>query len=501
MEKKDSYLIRHPWLLILYLLGVTFTTFLLPTAVKPAGVVLLFTMQFVVLAVFRQLDWSVLRIFRRLRFLFVFLIGVNALLPGAGGENFWIVPGVGLKINISGALGGILMSSQIALVVLTTHVVRTIGDETSFINGLRSLRVAPLLAYSLDTTMAMLAGSLRGGGGGGGGMGTGGGHGGGRHRQGFWRRWFRRSGGGRGDGSGGGRGDGSGRGASEASAAGSGGVLALFRALKDRDLTPFIERINTGLADAARHAHRLGLSEKRAHDVGVIGGIAAAMMAFKLVKILPGMPVMQGAKTIFFIPLYILAADRSHTRWGGTIAGGIMGFIAFLNGDSRYGIFEVLKHLVPGLVIDLVWPFVRRVLPLAARLRLRVAGWTLLDGQIMVFVLVGWLAAAARTSTQFAMILALASDNATLLVFPALKLIPNAIAGTLSALVSYPMIKHLGADAIAEREARTAASETADTQHPAPSGGSASGGEPTSEITQPTVDQSMDSNQSFSKST
>ncbi len=504
MEKKDSYVIRHPWLLILYLLGVTFTTFLLPQAIKPAGVAVLFAIQLVVLAAYGQLDWTVLRIFKRLRFLFVFLVGVNALLPGAGGESFWMVPGVGLKINITGALSGILMSSQIALVVLTTHVVRTVGDETSFINGLRSLRVAPLLAYSLDTTMAMLAGSLRGGGGGGGGMGTGGG--GGRHRQGFWRRWFGREGGdGCGDGSGRGRGDGSGGHDADASsvvpAAGSGGMLALFRALKDRDLTPFIERIDAGLADAASHAHRLGLSEKRAHDVGVIGGIAAAMMAFKLVKILPGMPVMQGAKTIFFIPLYILAADRTHTRWGGTIAGGIMGFIAFLNGDSRYGIFEVLKHLVPGLVIDLIWPLVRRVLPLAAKLRLRVGGWTLLDGQIMVFVLVGWIAAAARTSTQFAMILALASDNATLLVFPALKLIPNAIAGTLSALVSYPMLKHLGSDAVAQRGARGAASDTADTQQPAPSGGPAPGGEQTPEVTEPTEDQKMDSNQSLSRST
>jgi hypothetical protein len=170
--------------------------------------------------------------------------------------------------------------------------------------------------------------------------------------------------------------------------------------------------------------------------VGVIGGISAMMMAFKLVKVMPGVPLMQGAKTIFFIPMYILAADRTHTRWGGTIAGGIMGFIAFLNGDSRYGIFEILKHLVPGLVIDLIWPVVRRF-PL----------------HLWVLVLVGWLAAIARTSTQFAMMFCLGADNLTLYLFPSLKLVPNLVAGTLSALVSYPLLKQLGSRALAERGA------------------------------------------------
>ena len=39
------------------------------------------------------------------------------------------------------------------------------------------------------------------------------------------------------------------------------GVLALFRALKRRDLSPFVDKINQGLQDAAQHAERLGLSD------------------------------------------------------------------------------------------------------------------------------------------------------------------------------------------------------------------------------------------------
>ena len=123
-----------------------------------------------------------------------------------------------------------------------------------------------------------------------------------------------------------------------------------------------------------------------------------------------------------------------------------MGFLAFLNGDSRYGLFEILKHLVPGLTMDIIWPVVRR-LPL----------------RIWILVIVGWIAAAARTSTQFAMIFALSSDNATLLVFPALKLITNAIAGTLSAFVTYPVLKHLGSWAIADKERSEAVKDAPDT--------------------------------------
>jgi len=82
---------------------------------------------------------------------------------------------------------------------------------------------------------------------------------------------------------------------------------------------------------------------------------------------------------------------------------------------------------VPGLVVDLIWPIVRRF-PL----------------RLWILVVVGLIAAVARTSTQFAMIFSLGADNATLLVFPAFKLIPNLIAGFLSALVSYPILKHMG---------------------------------------------------------
>ncbi len=441
MPAEASFVNRHPWSLVVYLLTITVAAFLTPDAWKPLLVPALILMQLAVLAWNQKLDRSMGRILDRLKFLFLFLIAANSLLPGGATDHYWAVGGTWLSINLTGMQTGVVMSAQILLVVLTTHVVRSIGDERAFINGLRRLRVAPLLAYSLDTTLALLDGSLRKSGGGGGmgrGDGSGGGGGGGGHGgqrgQGSWLNLFRRA---------------KPVETADADAAKnavdpSTGVLALFRALKKRDLTPFIDKINRGLDDAAMHAERLGLSDRRAHDVGVIGGIGAVMMAFKLVKVLPGIPVMQGAKAIFFIPLYMLAADRTHSRWGGTMAGGIMGFIAFLNGDSRYGVFEVLKHVVPGLVIDLVWPLVRMF-------RLR----------FTVLLFVGLLAAVARTATQFAMVFCLGADNVTLFLLPAERLIPNLIAGFLSVFVSYPILKSLGQQAVDERAEQTLAASAA----------------------------------------
>lgn len=417
MPADTSFLNRHPWLLVVYLLTITVAAFFTPTVWKPHAVASLIALQFVILGAMRRFDRSLLRIFDRLKFLFLFLIAVNALLPGEADHEYWQATDW-LAVDLTGMRQGALMCAQILLVVVTTHVVRTVGDERSFINGLRSLRVAPLLAYSLDTTLALLDGSLKKSGGGGMGRGDGSGGGGGHHGGSIrWFSWFRRP-------------RESDATTDAARTQQPNGVIALFRALRKRDLSPFVERIDQVLQDASAHAERLGLSERRAHDVGVIGGIGAAMMAFKLVKILPGIPALAGMKTVFFIPLYMLAADRTNSRWGATMAGGIMGFIGFLNGDSRYGIFEVLKHVAPGLVVDLVWP-------LARRFQLRFS----------VLLVVGLLAAAARSSTQFAMVLLLGADKSELYLLPLPKLISNIIAGFLSIFVSYAVLRKLGSSA------------------------------------------------------
>ena len=149
------------------------------------------------------------------------------------------------------------------------------------------------------------------------------------------------------------------------------------------------------------------------------------MMSLKLIKIMPGLPVMAGMKSIFFIPLYIIAAEATRSRWGATVAGTIMGLIGFLNGDGRYGIFEVFKHTVPGVLIDVCWPLLSRF-----------------PRKLWVFVVMGVIAAIGRTSSELVMTLALGA-RAEIWLFPLWKMIPNLVAGVLSSYVTLGLLKSL----------------------------------------------------------
>jgi hypothetical protein len=202
----------------------------------------------------------------------------------------------------------------------------------------------------------------------------------------------------------------------------SGSPVGALRRILRGDVGFFVESIERGLARAREQVGRgagAGLDERLVHDVSVISGIALTMMSLKLLKVLPGLPFLPGWKTLFFYPLYILASHLTYSRWGGTTAGCIMGVLGYLQGDGRYGVFEILKHAVPGLVIDLVWPVLRR-LPRSA----------------ILYALLGLIAAIARTTTEFAMML-LIQARLEAYLFVVLTLLSNLAAGTLSGLVTY----------------------------------------------------------------
>jgi len=122
-------------------------------------------------------------------------------------------------------------------------------------------------------------------------------------------------------------------------------------------------------------------------------------------------------------PLYVLAARLTQSRWGATAAGSIMGVIGFLQGDGRFGVLEILKHVAPGFIIDIGEPLVRRWPP-----------WAL------GYCVLGFFAAIARTATEFVVVLLLGA-RAEIYLFPAVKLLPNVIAGVLSGFVSVVVLR------------------------------------------------------------
>lgn len=383
---------RTAVLKVSYLLAVTVVAFAVPalSLTEPARwfvIPCLAGIQAIILLACRVGLRDVTRMALRLKWLFVFLIGMYALLPPENPSandvmTEWPVPWVGwpLTINVSGLEKAALMCLQIVTVLLASAVVRLTGSGRDLVDGLHAFRLPSLFVHALDRTLALVEGTHR--------TGRGGGRGGGRTSR--------------------------------------SGVFAVLRQILRGDIGAFADVVRQNIALAESQAAsdvdpRVG--GQFAHDVAVIAGIALCMASLKMFKILPGLPFASGHKTLLLFPLYVLAARLTQSRWGATAAGSIMGVIGFLQGDGRFGVLEIFKHVAPGLVIDIGEPLVRRWPP-----------WAL------GYCVLGLFAAIARTATEFVVVLLLGA-RAEIYLFPAVKLVPNLIAGVLSGFVSVVVLR------------------------------------------------------------
>ncbi len=410
---------------VLYLLAVTAAAFAIPSieATRPArwlvvpGLLLTQAAILVRCGVDRR---EIIRLPWRLKWLFVVLLVCYAFLPsddrrGAGEWQAITIPFVGgtVWINLGGLTVGALMCLQITAVLLASAVVRLTGPGTDLVIGLRALRMPKLFVYALDLVLARLGGM---------GQGTGGGRG--RRR------------------------------AGEASGSRP-GFFAVLRQVVYGNVSAFTVSIRAALDEAEaqveRDAHDAGetVDPRLAQDVAVIAGVGLVMVTLKMLKFLPGLPVASGHKTILLFPLYMVAARLTNTGWGGTAAGAVMGVIGFLQGDGRFGVLEILKHITAGLIIDLLMPLVRR-----------------LPDRAWVYCGVGFLAGLARCATDFAVVLLLGA-RAEVYLFPAVKLIPTLIAGTLSGFVTLAVLRAFPddrrSDTADEQPEPSAVASTADT--------------------------------------
>lgn len=156
------------------------------------------------------------------------------------------------------------------------------------------------------------------------------------------------------------------------------------------------------------------------------------MLGIKALKILPNIPFAPGHKLVLLTPLYITATLRTRTRAGATLTGLVMGSVAFLLGDGRYGIFEILKHVAPGVLCDLIVPLLIRAYGS------RTPG-------ALAWSAVGGLMGVGRFATIFAVTLSVQPPAvAWALLVPGL--IIHTTFGTLSGLVSSPLIRALAID-------------------------------------------------------
>jgi hypothetical protein len=411
----DGHTTKVAVLKVSYLLAVTTVAFMVPafSTTPPAEwfiIPALLALQAIVLLACRIDPHEIVRPVWRLKWLFVFLILMYALLPAETPSDAfleWCIPGVQwrLSVNLRGLVKAAVMCLQIISVLLASTVVRMTGTGSDLVVGLQAFRLPTLFVHSLDQTLKLL-----------GGVGPPGGRDHGRHR-------------GQSRARGHGRGQGQGQGPGQGPGQPHPGFFTVMRGLLRGDIGSFVQTIrgNIGLAgeQAGRKADR-DLSAQLAHDVAVVSGLALCMASFKMLKFLPGLPFASGHKALLLFPLYVLAARLTHSRWGATAAGSTMGVIGFLQGDGRFGVLEILKHVGPGVVIDLADPLVRRL-----------PNWAL------GYFFMGLLAAVARTATEFALVFMLGA-RAEVYIFPAARLVPNLLAGFLSGFITIFLLRAFG---------------------------------------------------------
>ena len=371
---------------VCYLLAVTALVFALPATGAPVAaqwlvIAGLLALQAIILLVCRVELRAIVQPAWKLKWLFALLIVFYGLLPPetpcCDKRVDWPVTGLAwtLSVNLTGLQQAGLMCLQILTVLLTSTVVRATGGR-DLVDGLKAFRLPDLFVHALDQTLDTFVGARRPG--------------------------HRREGGAR-----------------------SGGFFRVVRQMSRGNLGAFVKTIERNMTLAAGRAPDASrrLDAALAHDVAVVTGVALCMASLKVVKVLPGLPFASGHKTFLLFPLYILAARLTHSRWGGTAAGSIMGVIGFMQGDGRFGVLEIFKHIAPGLVIDLGEPLARRL-----------PRWAL------GYCVLGFAAAIARTATELLLVLLLGA-RAEIYLFPAAKLVPNLLAGTLSGFVTVIVLR------------------------------------------------------------
>jgi hypothetical protein len=330
------------------------------------------------------------RILRKLFLFLAVIVIAYSLVEGDPGTADWRRLEIlwwELEINRAGALVGLTMILRVMAVVFASHVARA-GDPRALAGGLAQIGVPKKAALAIDATLVLLGDAPRGGG-----KGRGGGGGGGNRRgrlSRFWRRLRR---------------------------LGSGDVSALTE-----PLARHIDRVEAHVAATSPE-----LTARVARDVAVIAGVSLTMLGVKMLKLLPGLPFAPGHKGVLLIPLYFAAAALARTRFAGTLTGLTMGTAAFLLGDGRWGVFEIAKHVAPGLLVDLLMPvFIRDP---------RRAG-------IVAWCALGTVCALGRFATVTAIALTV---QAPALVFAFLipGLVIHGVFGALSGIVTMPLVRSL----------------------------------------------------------
>ena len=332
---------------------------------------------------------------------FGILIALSFAFVPTGGPDRWVaLPGPDwLRLNLAGlALAGLMMLRVLTLVLASAWVQRSCPPG-ALVRGLRALYLPETVAITVDATLALLAGepsfpqkressaSRHGGGGTGGG--TGGGYG--RHRE------------------------------------GAGGAQIGWADIRAGRVHVFAEVFERGLERgrrwlAGQYPH---LDAARVRDLSIVLALCLTVMGLKVLQVLPGIPFASGHKNVLIVPMFLYVAQATSMRFGGFAAGTAVGIVSFLLGYGKFGVLEIAHFALPGLLADLVTPFLRATAPMARLAQYAVAGAVLGLG---------------RFAANFLAILLAGAPEVAFALFAPL-LLSQVVFGALSCFVSVLLIK------------------------------------------------------------
>lgn len=300
----------------------------------------------------------------RLRLLFFFIVVSYALISTGDNEldRWWEVPlgYLAFDINLAGLTIAAFMCLRVLILVMASAWMQRTAAPGALVDALRKLHLPETLAMTVDATLLLLGSAAEKG-----------------DKQ--------RNGGGQGTGDGGGRSKHQKPGKrlswQELKAGNLGGVGKLIddSLLKARDFL------------AARYP---GLGDKALHDMTIVLAVCLALMGLKLFQILPGIPIASGHKNLIVVPLLLYAAYGTHARFGGLLAGTTVGIVSFLLGYGKYGVLEISHFALPGLLADLLMPWLNARSRIGRLAQFAFAGLVLGAGRFVANLLVIMLAGA-----------------------------------------------------------------------------------------------------------
>jgi len=349
------------------------------------------------------LGWSPLvRMIKRLA-LFFLIIALSYTFVSVGDADHWISVVIGhwnIPLNLGGLSVALIMCLRVLVLVMASRWVQESSKPGDIVRALQEFRVPRFLSTSIDGTIRLAAGE-------------------GQRR-------------GSGDGSGGG-----GRRQMNTEEAMSLG----FQQLRQGRMTFVMDMVERALnrAEVLVTNENPGMDRTQVRDIAIIIGIAVVIMGTKLIQVLPGIPFAPGHKNVLIVPLFLLAASLTQMRFGGLWTGLTVGVVSVLSGYGQYGVLEIAHFAVPGVMADVLLPFVR---PHSRR-------WW----RIVEFALIGAAMGAGRFAANFVMILlAGAPEMAFVLYLP--MFVSQVSFGAISAFVSLGLLELLSGRPTASEEPR-----------------------------------------------